>query len=322
MAKRMYQKAATAAPESVSQPLAEPPPGTQNVAVLAAAVPKPVEYPSSDGKPMADTDFQADTMSYAHNALKLHFQAKGVEAYVAMDTLIYYEKGKRRVRVAPGVFAVLGVDGRRRRSYRVWEEGRAPYFVLEVLSISTHLKDEGWKRDTYRRMGVREYFRYDPQGNTMAPRTGRRLVAEQLQGDMWQELEAGKDGSIRSEVLQLDLRVRRRVTEQRWRELRLRDPETGKDLPTPAETARQAELAERRAEREARAREIAEQAVHLLEQRADSAERRADSAERRADSAERRAESEARARVVLERRLAEYSAAMSRLNRKPPEGES
>ena len=315
MAKRMFQHASTAMPERSARLVPPARSGPPTAAVLPAKLAECVEYPSTDGLPMADSDVQARTMSYAHYALDLHFRARRVEAYVAMDTFVYYEKGRQGSRVAPDVFVVLGVEGRPRKSYRVWHEGRAPDFVLEVLSLSTHVKDAERKRETYREMGVREYFRYDPEGGTMAKDGGPRLVGERLADGSWNELDLGEDGSILSDVLQLDLRVRRRETVGKWRELRLRDPKTGKDLPTVAETKRRAERAERWAEREARARREAEQALHILEQRADN-EARA----RRA--AEQRAEEQARARVELERRLAEYEAGMSRRTQEPCEGES
>ena len=54
--------------------------------------------------------------------------------YVSGDLLIYYEEGNPRVAVAPDVFVVFGVEDRMRMSYKVWEEGKGPDFVLEVAS--------------------------------------------------------------------------------------------------------------------------------------------------------------------------------------------
>ena len=52
--------------------------------------------------------------------------------------------------MAPDVMVVLGVDGSHRRTYRMWEEGgRAPDFVLEVISSTTQENDAGEKRKTY-----------------------------------------------------------------------------------------------------------------------------------------------------------------------------
>ena len=50
----------------------------------------------------------------------------------------------------------------RHRNYPVWEVGKAPDFVLEILSPSTRKKDVEDKPALYRRMGTREYFLFDP----------------------------------------------------------------------------------------------------------------------------------------------------------------
>ena len=48
-------------------------------------------------------------------------------------------------------------------SYRTWEIG-APAWVLEILSADTWQDDVGAKRDLYARLGVAEYWFYDPAG--------------------------------------------------------------------------------------------------------------------------------------------------------------
>ena len=116
-----------------------------------------VEYPDTDGKPMADDTWQAATMHYAGTVLAFHFQGRG---FVATDLLVHYRKDGERESVAPDVMVVLGVDGSHRRTYSISEEGgRAPDFVLEVVSNSTHERDAQAKRTTYAELGVREYFR-------------------------------------------------------------------------------------------------------------------------------------------------------------------
>lgn len=59
-----------------------------------------VEYPASDGQPMAETDFQHDVMIYAIEALKVRFQGRE-DGYVAGSLFIYYEEGNRAAAVAP-----------------------------------------------------------------------------------------------------------------------------------------------------------------------------------------------------------------------------
>ena len=80
--------------------------------------------------------------------------------------------------VAPDVFVVFGAVKRDRPSYKLWEEPKAPDFVLEITSKSTRSEDQESKPQTYARLGVREYVQYDPTGDYLKPPLqGLRLVA-------------------------------------------------------------------------------------------------------------------------------------------------
>ena len=257
----------------------------------------PIKYPSTDGKPMADNIEQERTMSYAGGTLRAHFRHRK-DILVAVDLLVYYVEGDKDTSVAPDVMVVRGVHSGLRGSYRVFEEGKAPDFVLEVLSKSTHLNDEGDKRKAYARMGVHEYFRYDPRGRTMARKPGgRRLVGERLEGGAYRELPRGPDGSIYSEALGLYLRVRRQDSEPHWKELRFWDPATGEDLRTFEE------------EREERVRANLE--AKAANQRAGAANQRAEAEAKARRRADQRAEAEAKARRRAEQRVAELEARLA-----------
>ena len=131
--------------------------------VVTAAAPVAVEYPSSDGKSMAENDAQRLAMVYALAALEIRFADRD-DVYVSGDLLIYYQEGRPRVSIAPDVFVVYGVAKRIRKSYLLWEERKVPDFVLEMASANTWREDEGPKREVYERLGVREYAQYDPDG--------------------------------------------------------------------------------------------------------------------------------------------------------------
>lgn len=194
----------------------------------AAAV--PIEYPSSDGKPMAENDAQRGAIMYGIGALARHFRDRR-DVYVSGDLLIYYEEGNPRVSIAPDVFVVFGVEKRQRPNYKLWEEGRAPAFVLEVASPGTWLDDLGRKRSVYARLGVREYWQYDPAGEFLPERLlGRRLTRS---GFVRQPAETAPDGTLtlRSRTLGLELRA------APGREMRFRDPATGHDLRSHDEEA-------------------------------------------------------------------------------------
>ena len=162
--------------------------------------------------------------------------------YVSGDLLIYYEEGNPRVSVAPDVFVVFGVEDRMRMSYKVWEEGKGPDFVLEVASPGTWREDVGPKREVYARLGVGEYWLYDPLGEHLSPELqGYRRVGGGYERQAAVESLDGRLG-LHSETLGLDL----------WaggREMRFRDPVTGLDLLSHQEehVARQREAVARRA---------------------------------------------------------------------------
>ena len=210
-----------------------------------------IDYPSSDGKPMADNDAQRAAIIYALDALQTWF-AERADVYVSGDLLIYYREGDPGVSIAPDVFVVIGAAKHERPSYRLWEEPKAPDFVLEVASPNTWRDDLGPKRRVYERLGVREYWQYDPTGDCLPQRLqGLRLTVD---GYEVQAAERSADGvlTLVSDVLGLELRARA------GRQMRFHDPAMGRDLLSHREE-------HARAEREAAARQAAEARVAELE---------------------------------------------------------
>ena len=53
-----------------------------------AVVPETIDYPESDGVPMAENDFQLRTMTYAIEALDNHFRTRS-DVYVSGDLFVY-----------------------------------------------------------------------------------------------------------------------------------------------------------------------------------------------------------------------------------------
>ena len=274
-----------------------------------------VEYPSEDGIPMAQSDIHALRMIVCYRIL-LHWFLGRMDLYVGIDLLVYYVRGDNTESVAPDVFVSFGVPQRSRPSYKVWEEGKPPDVVWEFGSESTAKEDAGEKKEKYRRMGVREYWLVDPDGECHERRLhGFALVNGQYVELPWEERPDGTL-AVWSPVLQLE----QHCTEG---ELRFWNRKTEKYLELPEEQA------ESRADREAQARKQAEEGRKQAESRADheaQAREEADQARREAESraeceaqarkeAESRAESEAQARQeelrkrkAVEARLAELEA--------------
>ncbi len=79
------------------------------------------------------------------------------------NLFVYFEEGNPRVVVAPDVFVVLGVPNDDRRIYQAWNEGwRLPDMIIELTSKKTRKADQTQKPELYARLGVREFFIFDP----------------------------------------------------------------------------------------------------------------------------------------------------------------
>jgi Uma2 family endonuclease len=185
--------------------------------------PQAVHYPEGDGKPMAETDLHRDLMIYFIEALKSWF--RGQEVYVSGNILLYYEEGNPRRSVSPDVLVAFGLRPERRRTYKTWEEGKAPDLVIEVTSASTRREDLRRKPDLYRRLGVRELWLVDPLCEYLeTPLLGRALIDGE-----WAALP-GSATSAHSPLLGLEFRVERDG-------VRLADSATGRVLPSPQEAS-------------------------------------------------------------------------------------
>jgi Uma2 family endonuclease len=199
--------------------------------------PRPVAYPESDGKPMAETEVHRDVMIDLILALQGHFEGDETVC-VSGNMLMYYVEGNPRKSLAPDVFVALGVGRTQRRIYKVWEEGKGPDLVIEVTSPSTRREDLRGKFAIYRDvLRVREYVLFDPLDEYLKP----SLQGFRLDEGRYEPIDL-VDGRLPSEVVGLRL-------ERDGQQLRLLDPATGHRLPTPREDHEARRAAEREIER-------------------------------------------------------------------------
>ena len=223
-----------------------------------------IHYPESDGQPMTESDPTRDYLVYCVEALELFFRSRH-QVYVSGNLFVYYEEGNPKAAVSPDVFVVFGVSKRKRRTYKTWEEGdKVPAFVLEITSRTTKKQDEITKPSLYARLGVQEYFQYDPTGDYLMPQLkGSTLVDGHYQPLPLRELSNGIQ-MMSSAALGLDLYLPipeaaalSLVGKKPWpRALRFYDPKTGEKLLSYAESM----------EARDQAREQAEQAEETAEQ--------------------------------------------------------
>jgi Uma2 family endonuclease len=245
----------------------------------------PVDYPETDGKPMAETDLHRDEMADTIGLLKHRYRG-APRTYVAGNLLVYYEEGNPSACFAPDVFVVFDTHKRRRRIYKLWEEKRVPSFVLEVTSRGTRLEDKGSKRELCAELGVSEYFLFDPEADYLKP----PLQGFRLQGDAYEPLAADAAGRLRSDVIGLLL------TRDEEGRLRFVDPSTGERVLRVEERAdREAERADHEAERAKREAERAKREAARAKHEAARAKREA----ARAATAEAEV---ARLRALLEKK--------------------
>ena len=94
-----------------------------------------VEYPTSDGRPVAETPLHYRRLADAAHALTLRFESRP-GAYVGANMLVYDERGNPRRHLSPDLFVAFGVAERERDIYKLWED-EPPSFVLELTSTAT-----------------------------------------------------------------------------------------------------------------------------------------------------------------------------------------
>ncbi len=227
--------------DEISQPVGEA--GTY---MSALPLEQEVEYPTSDGQPMAESPFHARVMADLLFGLQTRYGALA-DAWEGINFFLYYEKGNLKARVSPDVMLAKGVARWDRQNYLLWKE-RPPSLIVEVTSKKTRRKDTGPKKELYERIGVEEYILFDPLGDYLRPQLqGYRLLRRR-----YQPIPHSDDGTLLSRTTGLRMRPE-------GQRLRLIDAATGERILWPDEI----EAAKREAEARAQA---AEARVRALEE--------------------------------------------------------
>jgi len=259
--------------------------------VAALPFQREIDYPESDGRPLAETERHRQVIVDLIYGLQQRY-GETPDVYVGGNLFLYYEKGNRSAVVAPDVFVVKGVGKESRNTYKVWEEGgRVPFLVIEVTSASTSDEDLVDKKGKYLRLGVEEYVLFDPLEEYLAP----SMQGFRLRNGRYVAIPPHEDGSLESTTTGLVLR-------REGQRLRLVDAATGEPLLWVDEEKPLRRAAEARAAQEAEARHAAEARAAREEEARRTAESRA------AQEAEARQAAEARAALEGEARRREADA--------------
>lgn len=279
----------------------------QKAALLEPLAEEPqeeVEYPCWDGVAFSESPAHATAKMRAAFALERHFRSRP-SVLVGCDMLLYYEEGNRDASLAPDVYVSLGLGPMsNRETYRVWEEGKAPEFVLEIVSRSTAKRDIEVKPGLYAAIGVQEHWLLDPKGLRLAePLQGSRLSGGAYKPILPVE---SADGRWRLPSEALGLHIGTKQVES-FKVAEFWSPQSGSEVLVGSDLA---DAYEDRGEERDRAKEGQARAEHML--RTERAARlQAEECQRKAEHmllAEHTARTEAEERAErAERRLSELT---------------
>ena len=275
-------------------------------------------YPVEDK--MGEDLLQRQIMEVLRPMVREWFKTRGVVALVGADQFVYFRIGDTRGRLAPDLFVLPGVKpGRRIKSWKVWQEGIAPSFALEVVSGDVD-KDYVDGPPLYRELGVRELVIFDPDSLTESDdervlfqvyrRVARRGLVKMLvtNEDRVVSRELGCHLRVEGSGDQILLRLATGPHGENW-------------VPTGEERERaekERERAEKERERAEKERERAEKERERGEKELDCAEKLRERAEKEFECAEKLRERDTR--VELEKRLLALTAELELMREKPRAG--
>jgi len=210
------------------------------------------ELPSEDNQNM-ETERHKKQMDLLIDSLQPWLDQHQL-GYVSGNMFVYYspQQVKYQDFKGPDVFVVLGVSNQERKSWVVWDEGKGPEVVIELLSDTTASYDKGDKKQIYQtQLKATEYFWFDPFNP-------KDWAGFRLNGGVYQTLKPVK-GRLLSQALGLALikwpgRYKNvQATWLRWATL------AGELLLLPEEAAAQrAKVETQRADTEAQRADLAE----------------------------------------------------------------
>ena len=238
-----------------------------------------VAYPElfpEGGPPMGAGFIHNDAACNLRNFIQLRLGARGLERFrIATDVYLYASAPHEDMqRAAPDVFLYLKIrpDRGQTVTFHAAFDG-PPDLVIEILSRSTWTKDIGVgdtlaaKKRFYQRMGVPEYWIYDPE--RLRGAEAARLEGFRLAEGVFVPI-ASEDGLWHSAVLEAEWGIGPPLYDgvDRYAPMRLLDPVTNKWYPLPKEQrlmidAQAAQIAEQAAQIDAQAVQIAEQATQI-----------------------------------------------------------
>ncbi|MCS6782613.1 MAG: Uma2 family endonuclease [Gloeomargarita sp. SKYBB_i_bin120] len=208
-------------------------------------VPTQEDLPCDDGIPVESQRHKLQ-MDLLIDGLSTWLEQRA-DGYVGGNMFIYFSLDQVRNQDfrGPDFFLVLNVPKKERRSWVVWEEGKAPDVVIELLSETTADLDKTVKKQIYQdQLRVPEYYWYDP----FHPEDWAGFA---LHHGVYEPIPVNAQGYLESQCTGLVLRRwvgTYRGVEATW--LRWATPD-GEVLPTAQELAQRAQQAAQQAQQRA-----------------------------------------------------------------------
>jgi hypothetical protein len=257
----------------------------------------PTFYPSEEK--LGEDWVQSHVGDAFRQLLESYVEAVALWAVVGKDQFMYYVQGDPTSCVSPDVYLLPGVsppdDGERLGSWKKWQIGTAPSFVLEIMSEHNKKKKDDRKSPLrHDALGTKELVVLDPYADERFKLRGRtrfRIFRRDSSGRLVL-VQSTNERQIQSETLRCYLRV---VGEGNSQRLRIATGPNGETIfPTRIEAeAQRADDEARRADDEAQRANEEAQRANEEEQRANEEARRTREAQQRADDEARRADDEA-----------------------------
>src|SRR5713226_3937965 len=151
---------------------------------------------------MGERSFHADLVNYLMDVLRWYYHGQLCALYENLN--IYQTANPLEYPMALDIAVFKGVSRRPIKSWRVGKSGPAPQVVFEIASEETWKKDLEEKPLRYARMGVQEYFAYDPHEPPLPLSRHRRLFGWRLDSgrQAMKEMSIGLNGSLWSHHLE------------------------------------------------------------------------------------------------------------------------
>lgn len=166
---------------------------------LAASMPSATELLSDE--PEMESSLHALQLRLLVTILEWYWRDRN-DFFIGDNLTVYYSRQQLKTRDfrGPDFFVVTGTTRRHRTSWVVWEEGRFPDLIIELLSDSTADVDREIKKELYQdHFRTPEYFWFSP--------VTLELAGFRLYGRKYADITPDERGWRWSEVLNLYLGV-------------------------------------------------------------------------------------------------------------------